>query len=374
MRPTLFAPVAAAVLVALSQAPTAAAAATAAPVAVEATSDQLRLPPPKAGRARPLVVVVAENAGAETTDFIIPYGVLKESGVADVRSLSTAAGPVQLRMSIRVAADQTLTRFDAEQPAGADVVIVPAMLRPDDAALAGWLRAQAAKGATIVSVCEGARVLAHAGLLDRRRATTHWHAIKELEKRYPATTWVRDRRYLQDGPIISTTGVSASIPMSLALVEAIGGRQAALSTARRLGAAGWSAAHRTADYVLTPADYASAAMRITAVWDHETVEAPVATGIDEIGMALRADAWSRSFRAKVVTTSSGHAPVRSRHGLAILPDQTPQPGRVVIPVYKGPTLQQLDDALAGVERRYGYSAARMASLTMEYRPARSPGL
>lgn len=348
---------------ALPSGPTAAAPASAA----EAQSpDRLLLPAPKAGRARPLVVVVAGNDGAETTDFAIPYGVLKDSGVADVLSLSTRPGPVQLLMSLRVQADETLAQFDAREPAGADVVIVPAQMSPKDPALAAWLKQQAARGATIVSVCEGARVLAAAGLLDGKRATTHWHAMKELQKAYPSTTWVRDRRYVQDGAIISTTGVTASIPMSLALVEAIGGREAALATARRLGVTGWSADHRTADYRLGGGDYVQAVSAMGALWTHETVEAPVADGVDEVALALRADVWSRSFRSKVVTTRAGRAPVRSRHGLVILPDQEPKAGRMVIAAHAGPPAQQLDASLADLNRRYGPATARLARLGLEY--------
>lgn len=339
----------------------------AAPAAAEApNADQLRLPPPKAGRARPLVVVVAGNDGAEITDFAIPYGVLKDSGVADVLSLSTRAGPVQLMMALRVQADATLDQFDAREPAGADVVIVPAQMSPKDPALAAWLTGQAARGATIVSVCEGARVLASAGLLDGKRATTHWHALEGLEKAYPATTWVRDRRYVQDGAIISTTGVTASIPMSLALVEAIGGRDAAQATARRLGVGRWSTGHRTADYRIGGGDYVRAVGALAAVWTHETVEAPVADGVDEIALALRADTWSRSFRSKVVTTRAGREPVRSRRGLVILPDQEPKPGRTVVPAYAGPPAPQLDAALADLQRRYGPATARLARLGLEY--------
>jgi transcriptional regulator GlxA family with amidase domain len=348
---------------ALPPGPTAAAPA----VTAEAPNpDRLRLPPPKAGRARPLVAVVAANDGAETTDFTIPYGVLKESGVADVVSLSTRPGPVQLMMSLRIQADETLAQFDADQPAGADVVIVPAMMSPKDPALAAWLRGQAARGATIVSVCEGARVLANAGLLDGKRATTHWHALEGLEKAYPQTTWVRDRRYVQDGAIISTTGVSASIPVSLALVEAIGGREAAQATARRIGVAGWSAAHRTADYRLTGGDYTRAVGAMAALWTHETVEAPVADGVDEVALALRADVWARSFRAKVVATRAGRAPVRSRHGLVILPDQDPKPGRRVIPAHAGPAAEQLDASLADLGRSYGPATVRLARMGLEY--------
>jgi transcriptional regulator GlxA family with amidase domain len=334
-------------------------------------ADQLVLPAPRAGHARPLVVIVADNAGAEVTDFTIPYGVLKDSGLFEVRSLSTAAGPVQLMMSIKVMADQTLAQFDVGAPEGADIVIVPAQMDPKNKALIAWVQAQAAKGATIVSICEGARVLAKAGLLDDKRATTHWHALKGLEKAYPRTTWVRDRRYVQDGRIISTTGVSASIPVSLAMVEAVGGRAAAQQTAARIGVSDWSATHRTADFHVSRTDFARAATAMLARWTHETVELPLVEGQDEIALALRADAWARSYKTKVVTTSAGRTPVRSRHGLAILPDERPQVGRYVVPTRPGPAIVQLEATLGDMHRRYGPLSVRLAKLGMEY-GGRSP--
>jgi transcriptional regulator GlxA family with amidase domain len=331
-----------------------------------AATGQLVLPAPKAGHARPLVVVAAENAGAETTDFIVPYGVLKDSRLFDVRAVSTGAGPVQLRSSIKVMPDQTLAQFDAAAPEGADIVVVPAQLDPKDAALKAWVQAQAAKGATIVSICEGARVLAGAGLLDGKRATTHWYALRDLEKTYPRTTWVRDRRYVQDGRIISTTGVSASIPVSLAVVEAVGGRAAAQAAAERIGVSDWSPAHRTADFHVSKLDFARAAAALLARWTHETVEIPIADGQDEIALALRADAWARSYKTKVATTSAQRAEVRSRHGLAIVPDDQPQTGRYVIPTRPGPATAQLRATLADMDHRYGALSVRLAKLGMEY--------
>jgi transcriptional regulator GlxA family with amidase domain len=366
MRPHILAAgaLAAAISIVNASGPLAQAATTA--VSANPSADHLTLPAPKAGRSRPLVVVVAENLGAETTDFTIPYGVLKASGVADVRSLSTAPGPIKLRMTLRVAADQTLAEFDAAEPAGADIVIVPAQASPKAPGLTAWVQAQAAKGATVVSICEGSRVLAHAGLLKGRRAATHWSAIEGLEKAYPETTWVRDRRYVQDGRIISTTGVTASIPASLALVEAIGGRAAAEATAREFGVADWSARHRTADFQLRKGDVSAGVKALAAVWAHETVEAPISDGVDEVALALRADAWSRSYRTKVVTTHAGGAPVRSRHGLVILPDAIARPGRYVIPGDAGPAAPQLDVALTAMDRRYGPMAVRLARLGLEY--------
>lgn len=330
--------------------------------------DHLSVPAPKAGRTMPLVVVVAENRGAEITDFIIPYGVLKESGVVDVRSLSTIAGPIQLWRSVKIVADQTLRQFDTLEPAGADIVIVPAQFDPKDKVLTAWIQAQAAKGATIVSVCDGARVLANAGLLKGKRAATHWASIDSLTKSNPDTIWVRDRRYVQDGAIISTTGVTASIPLSLALVEAIGGRAVAETTAARFGVTSWTAMHRTANFEFTKADISSAAKTAAAIWSHETVEAPVADGIDEVALALRADAWGRSYRTKVVTTNASRTPVKSRRGLTILPDAEPQAGRYIIQGNAGPAAPQLDAAIAEMGKRYGPVAIRLATIGLEYTP------
>lgn len=322
------------------------------------------LPAPKARRARPLVAVVADADGAETTDFLVPYGVLKESGVADVVGLSTADGPLQLKATVKIQPDQTTVRFDAAQPAGADIVIVPAQSRPKSAALLAWIRKQADQGAVVVSICDGARVVAAAGLLDGRRATTHFAALSELEKAYPKTTWVRDRRWVQDGRVISTTGVSASLPASLALVEAIAGRQVAQATAARLGAGDWSPRHRTAEFKTERSDYVVGAANLAAVWRHETVEAPLSKDVDEIALALQTDAWRRSMRTKVIVAGSG--PVRSRRGLTILPDSPHKDGVTVLPTPTGGAATVLDSTLAEMGRRYGSATARLAWLGMEY--------
>lgn len=335
-------------------------------IAAERADDHLVLPAPRSGHVRPLVAIVADSGGAETTDFIIPYAVLKESGVADVRSVSTLPGPVHLMMAIQIEADQTIAQFDTATPEGADIVIVPAQMQPRSPALSAWLQEQARRGATIVSICEGARVLAAAGLLHGRRATSHFASLSDLERNYADTVWVRDRRYVQDGPIISTTGVSASIPVSLALVEAIGGREVARATAQRLGASEWSSVHRTADYRITFGDYAMGFFALGAFWMHETLEAPVADGTNELALALRTDAWSRSFRGAVVVTRPGLGVVRGHYGLTIVPDAEPRRGAFILPATTGPAATQLESSLADMGRRYGAGAERIARLGLEY--------
>ena len=153
-----------------------------------AQAGPLSLPAPKAGHAQRLVVIAAENAGAEITDFVAPYAVLKDSGLFEVRTVSTTSGPVQLRRAVRIVADQTLEGFDTTTPEGADIVIVPAQADPNDPALIAWVKAQAAKGATIVSICEGARLVAKAGVFDggaRSRTGQPSRAWKSLPRPPP---------------------------------------------------------------------------------------------------------------------------------------------------------------------------------------------
>ena len=344
-------------------------AAVVSPAHVESTtrnSTSLTVPAPKTGRVRPLAAVVADNAGSEATDFVIPYGVLKDSGVADVVSLSTRPGPVQLWPALRIRTDLTLAKFDAATPRGADVVIVPAMAHDrENPVVARWVRSQYAKGATIVSICTGAFVVARAGLLDGRRATSHWALLDDLKKEFPEVRWIRDRRYVQDGRLISTSGVSASIPASLALVEAIAGHNVALRTARRLGVAEWSASHRTADFSRPISRLAIIAINYLSFWRHDTIVMPVANGFDEIALALTSDAWGETFLARVVTRSATKQPITSRNGLVLLPDVYQGSGDLVLPSYSGPSLKALDAAFSGIERRYGRTTAGLVALLME---------
>ncbi len=338
-------------------------AATAATAQV-AASEALSVPRPMNGRTRPLIAIIADNAGVQTTDFAVPYGVLKDSGVADVRSLSTGPGPISMTRGLKIMTDQTIAEFDTRESAGADIVIVPAQAKPKSAALVTWLRRQAAKGAIIISVCEGSRVLAHAGLLDGRRAVTHWASLDDMGKAYPATTWVRDRRYVQDGTIITTSGVTASIPMSLALVEAIAGRETATATARRFGVDSWGAEHRTGDFSIERSDRAAAAQAQRA--KQETTEIPIEDGVDEVALGLQIEAWGRSLRTRVLTTRPGKAPLRSKHGLVILPDAEPKAGNNVVQPVTAPAVNALGMTLAAMQVRYGPSAVRFAVLGMEY--------
>lgn len=325
----------------------------------------LALPPPKAGRVRRLVAIIADNAGTETTDLVIPYGILKESGTSDVIIVSTRPGIVKLFPALQLQPDMTTAEFD-DTNAGADILVVPAMGDNKNPALIEWVREQAKKETTIVTICEGAWVAARAGIFDSKAATTHWFTFEKMVRCFPKTQWLRNRRYVIDGNIMSTTGVTASIPASLALVEAIAGCPTAQAVAKRLGVDHWDAAYDASGFKLT----ANRALRVVgnalAFWSHEIVELPVQDGFDEITLALVADAWSRTYCSRAIATSHGPGSVRSCHGLVLMPDGQAKVGRLIMQPQPQPAAEALDRTLLDISARYRSSTADIVALQLEY--------
>ena len=103
-----------------------------------------------------------------------------------------------------------------------------------DAALVDWVRVRASQARRYASVCTGAVLLATSGLLDGRRAATHWSLCAELARRFPAVHVEPDPIFVKDGPAWTSAGVTAGIDLALALVEEDLGRAMALAVARYL--------------------------------------------------------------------------------------------------------------------------------------------
>ncbi|MBU6464431.1 MAG: GlxA family transcriptional regulator [Bradyrhizobium sp.] len=98
----------------------------------------------------------------------------------------------------------------------------------------GFVRAMARRGVRIASVCSGAYILAEAGLLDGRRATTHWRRTKDFLATYPRVKLEPDRIFTRDGNIWTSAGISAGIDLALAMVAEDFGDEVARDTARQL--------------------------------------------------------------------------------------------------------------------------------------------
>ena len=175
----------------------------------------------------------------EELDFAGPWEVLgvwaqdhPGDGVS-LRLVAESPGTVRCRKGLRVTPDATLRQAEA-----LDVVVVPGgdgarrAARSEDTLK--WIRGHAARGAIVTSVCTGALVLAAAGLLDGRPATTHWSAYDELRS-YGRDVDVRpDERFVDDGNVVTAAGVSAGIDMALHLVARLGSPEHAREVRREM--------------------------------------------------------------------------------------------------------------------------------------------
>jgi transcriptional regulator GlxA family with amidase domain len=332
----------------------------------EVASTLAALKPPK--RQRPLIAIVGINDATETTDYLVPYGILRRADVADVNTLSTAPGMVKLFPALKVQPNATIADFDAQHSTGADYVIVPAMSRDDDPVAVGWIKEQAQRGAIIIGICAGAKVVAAAGLLDDRRATTHWHYLDGMLKRHPTIQYVPDRRFVVDRGVATTTGISASMPMMLTLIEAIAGEIKAREVARDLGVGQWDARHDSEAFKLTRPFAMTVMGNSAAIWHRDRLAIEVRPEVDEVSLALVADAWSRTYRSHVTSVAATSEPVQTRGGLMILPDESIEEWKsqlVPSPVVLRPA-QALDDTLRAIARRYGNDTAHVVAMQLEY--------
>jgi transcriptional regulator GlxA family with amidase domain len=322
---------------------------------------------PRFGRTQPLVAVIGENGGTVLADFALPYGVLAAAAVADVVSVSTHAGVLKLG-PVQIRADHTAAEFDTRYPEGADYVFVPAVSRHDDPVLAAWVQSQAAKGATLISICNGSLVLAHAGLTRGHRATGHWSTHKSREKAYPETRWVKNTRYVADGKIVSSAGITAAMPTAVALVEAIGGRARAEEVAKRIGLSYWGARHDSDAFRITVGDYV-VGIKNSYLDATQTVGIAVADGVDEMALALMAEAYADTLRNEVHIVARTPA-VRTRGGLLLVPDtlesRAPRFDIMLSAVDSVPAAQVPDKVLKDIAARYGPRTARFVVLDWEY--------
>jgi transcriptional regulator GlxA family with amidase domain len=181
-----------------------------------------------------------------------------------------------------------------------------------DPGLVDWVRERAAKARRVASVCTGAFLLAASGVLDGRRAATHWSCCAELARRFPAVRVEPDPIFVRDGPVWSSAGVTAGIDLALALVEEDLGRTVALAVARYLVV-----------FLKRPGGQAqfSAALSLQAAEDkfgalHSWINAHLADDLSLPVLASQAGMSGRSF-SRHYAEATGLTPARAVERLRV---------------------------------------------------------
>jgi len=291
---------------------------------------------------KPTAVVVLAPGGANVADALGPYEVLASTGAFNLYTAAPRREPVPLTGGLDVVPDLSFEELDTRLARSPDVIVVPQLPGaggPGVAPVVEWLRLQRAQGdPLLVSVCTGAEVLASAGILDGRPATSHWLGLIGLRRDYPAVRWQDGVRFVDDGDVITTAGVLSGIDGALRVVERMLGPAEAAKAASAVGWPGYSPAGATAIPRSRPAaadlvGLLSAGFR----WDRPSTGVLLTEGVGEIELASAFRPYTElSYLARPVAVTVDGGAVRSRHGLTFLPradlaSAAPELDRLLVP-------------------------------------------
>jgi transcriptional regulator GlxA family with amidase domain len=219
-----------------------------------------------------------------------------------IKVLAELPGPVRSSSSVEMLA----RGLKAAGPIGTLVVAggVGVDIAATSSNLLALVRAMAKRGVRLASVCSGAYILAEAGLLDGRRATTHWRHTQHFLSAYPKVKLQPDRIFVRDGNIWSSAGITAGIDLALAMVAEDFGDEIAQKTARELVLYHRRSGGQSQFSSLLELKAPSGRFGALLTWARENLEAPLTVDdlAEQAGMSSRH--FARAFIAETGTTPS----------------------------------------------------------------------
>lgn len=320
-----------------------------------------------------VVAVVLGTSGTVATDAMGPFEVFGRSSRFTVYTVAEKPGPAPVEGAPAILPDHTFAEVDSQPALTPDVVVVPAVTDPTgdvEQPLRDWVVRQHERGAHLLSVCAGAMVMAETGLLDGRTATSHWSRLSGLRANHPETDWVAGQRFVREGNITTTAGITSGIPGALSLINDLAGVAEARRVGQELGYPGWSPDGSTA----IPVQSWSFADRPVALntmlpWLRPTIAVELADGVGEIDTAGLFEVYSNSAAARAFAVSPAGM-VETSHGLRLLtltPREAPGVDTVLRPGVTGPSQRAgFDGALEHLARTAGSDTASSAAKMIDY--------
>ncbi len=227
--------------------------------------------------------------------------------VYDVRLLSETGGSVRSSIGISVATERFgRTRLDTLIVGGTSVIgsLTPGVIK--------FLRQALARYRRVASTCIGAFVLAEAGVLDGRRATTHWNSAQELQARFPKVKVDADRIFIVDGSVWTSAGMTAGIDLALAMVEEDLGAEVARAVARRLVVYHRRAGGQSQFSALLDLEPKSDRIQSALAYAKRNLDTPLTVGQLAEAVHLSSRQFSRAFRAE-----TGQSPAKAVEHLRV---------------------------------------------------------
>ena len=281
------------------------------------------------------VAFVLGRSGTEAADVLAPYEVFARSPKFTVSTVAETRLPVRLVGGPAVMPASTFSEVDSGAASAPDLLVVPAVENPSgdsESATRSWIAQQSARGIHILGICAGSVLLAETGVLDGHRATSHWSRIGSLKKSRPGVQWVGGQRFVQDGRITTTAGVTSGIPGALQLIHDLAGPAEAARVGAEVGYPGWSPSGSTAipEQAFSASD-APVALNAALPWFRPTVGIGLTDGIGEIDAVAPFEVYAVSGAARTVAVAATPS-ITTQHGMVLL---------TTLPSTDGPAMDRL---------------------------------
>ncbi|MEK8130566.1 DJ-1/PfpI family protein [Paenibacillus filicis] len=280
------------------------------------------LQPPPYDSKKTTVAVILANEVTEVFDFLVPYEMFSMTEAYNVFAAAPDNKVKSLTGGLDVVPHYTFDELDHMTGKGPDIIVIPFMPILDEAKykpVRDWIRKHSGPNTILLSICNGAENLADTGLLDGKSAATHWGDIDRLEKTYTKVQWKRDQRYVPDGNLVSSAGLTSGIDATLYVIARQIGEPAAAKVAKAMN-------YPSYDFVEHPQmePFPVGLSDIVYIlnnafqWNKKKNGVFLYNGADELALSSAFDTYGASGTTITPTISSSREPIVSRHGLNLI--------------------------------------------------------
>jgi AraC family transcriptional activator FtrA len=275
---------------------------------------------PKYDPNKPTIAVILGNETTEGSDFAIPYELFSRTGAFNVYAVASDNQVKTLTGGLEVVPHYSFKEMDQLLGKSPDIIAIPYMTMRDEKKfqpVQEWL--QKHSKTNLLSICGGSGNLAAAGLLKGKSVATHWQnrLFDGVKKKFPETDWRWDQRYIQDGNVVSSAGVSSGIDAVLYVISQRLGEPAAAKIAKEMN---YPSYHFVKNPKMDPFDVDMRTYILNNAFQWNKTQAGVLlyNGVEEMALTSVFDIYSDTGTTKVLSISSSDQPIVTKHGLNLI--------------------------------------------------------
>ncbi|MEW9670085.1 DJ-1/PfpI family protein [Ammoniphilus sp. 3BR4] len=290
---------------------------------------------PKYDPSKPTVAVLLGNETTEGSDFAIPYELFSKTGAFNVYAVASDNQVRSLTGGLDVVPHYSFEEMDQLLGKSPDIIAIPYMTMQDEKKfepVRNWI--QQHSETTLLSICGGSGNLAETGLVKGKSAASHWQNMPFFPKQYPETNWLRDQRWVHDGNVVSSAGVSSGIDAVLYVISQRLGDSVAENMAKEMK---YPSYHYVQNPKMDPFDYDMRTYLLNNAYQWNKTKAGVLlyNGVEEMALASVFDIYSDTGTTNVLAISSSEQAIVTKHGLNLIPryvfSNVPALDKMIIP-------------------------------------------